>query len=318
MSGGAGGEGGELGPDASGGAAGERGGSGGKAGGGNGGGGTGGGGTGGGSTTCGNGTTEGTEACDDGNVDNFDGCASNCQDTCESCLDEFYSEDQDFLTFVEWCNNSTEKAVEGPSAGTLRSTLCQNLVKCIVSSGCAAAGAAAGAKSLHDACYCGAGVTAAECESGGPDKLGNPQGPCVREFGGAAEGKSPTEIINRLYNPTLGIGWAAALTGLGVGNGYCLDACTYGREIDACTRCAAGDEHTFSITATCAGGFDPEAHDAVALCVRQNCSAADLEPCYMPTGPCAAQLVAAGTRLAATQADLACRAQNCATECFKP
>lgn len=283
--------------------------------------GNGGGGSGGvGGPTCGDKNKEGAEQCDDGNVANFDGCSSTCKTTCEECIDEFYSEDEDYVALVDLCNNSTDKAVEGPSAGTLRSVLCQRVVSCVVNSGCGAQGARARLTTLHDACYCGLGVTSEECESGGPSKLGNPQGPCVDAFGGAAESKSPSEIGNRLHNLTLGLGWAVELLTLGSVTGYCLEACAYETPVDDCTRCAAGDVHTLAGTALCPNGFDINMSDfALLACVEKNCKANDLAPCLSASGgPCAAELTAAGVALEATKTDLACRAQHCAAECFKP
>jgi cysteine-rich repeat protein len=294
-----------------------RGGTGGKGGSGGGSGGTGGMG----GPTCGDMKIEGDEECEDGNVLNFDGCSSDCKSRCESCLDEFYGEDGDYLYLVDACSNSMERAGEGPAAGTLRSKLCQDLVACIVNSGCAKQGAANGAAAIHDRCYCGA-VDAAECEAGGPTKMGNPQGPCVAQYAAAAESRTYIDItVARTSNITLGIGMATELLKLGATTGYCVDACAFDKPVDDCTRCAAGDVHTFTpVTAICPTCFAPACDLELAGCAREKCKGLDVEQCLATNGPCAAEVAAvtSPSTLENTKVDLRCRAQTCAAECFKP
>jgi cysteine-rich repeat protein len=309
-----------------------RGGTGGKAG--SGGGGNGGGG-GMGGPTCGDMKIESPEDCEDGNVLNFDGCSSDCKSTCEDCLEEFYAEDGDYKVYVEFCKNSMDVAVEGPATGVPRSKLCQDVAACIVNSGCAKEQARLGGGEFLDLCYCGKGVTHAECSTGGPAGMGNPQGPCATQFAAAAEFRSYDEVLNRLHQVTLGLGWAVNLISLGTGLGYCLDPCGLDRPLNDCTRCAAGDVHTFERTATCPNCFDASSRSCnreLLDCVQANCTGADLQPCLSPSGPCATEIAALppikasmpgkpdvpNPALVATTKDLECRAQNCAAECFKP
>lgn len=308
-----------------------RGGAGGKAG--SGGGGSGGGG-GKGGPTCGDMKIEGDEECEDGNVLNFDGCSSNCKSTCETCLDEFYGEDGDYLYLVDACSNSMERASEGPAAGTVRSKLCQDLAACMVNSGCAKEGAENGAQVIHDACYCGLGVSVAECESGGPTKTGNPQGPCVNEYAAAAESRTYNDIaIARTSNITLGIGIATELLSLGYKAGYCIEACVLGRPQDDCTRCVVGDGGFDPSTAKCPSCVNPRnCSSELAACVDAKCETTNVEPCLalevpdpsdpnkMVPGPCAAEIAAVADlgALQNTRSDLRCRAKDCAAECFKP
>jgi cysteine-rich repeat protein len=295
-----------------------RGGAGGRAG--SGGGGSGGGG-GMGGPTCGDMKIESPEECEDGNVLNFDGCSSNCKSTCEACLDEFYGEDGDYIYFVDACANSMERADEGPAAGTVRSKLCEDVAACMVNSGCAKEQALVGGE-LIDFCYCGKGVTNEECRLGGPTKMGNPQGPCVQEFSAAAEGRGYDIVEINLHQITLAIGWAIELVGLGARTGYCIDTCSFDKAIDDCTRCAAGEVHTFSITATCPTCFSSGSacNRDLVDCVQAKCAGADIESCLLPTGPCATEIAAApnAEALESTKDDLRCRAHNCAAECFKP
>jgi cysteine-rich repeat protein len=256
------------------------------------------GGSGGAGTVCGNGKVEGTEECDDGNTANFDGCSSQCQSKCESCLHEFYGEDPDYQYLVDFCQNSISPAENGPAAGQLRSKLCQGVVKCMVDSGCAT-GAAQEKSTLLDICYCGAGVSEEECLNGGADHLGNPQGPCVKEMNAAAEDKNPSTVEINLTNLTLGLGVAELLMVRQADTGYCVEVCGLGRPLDDCTPCAAGDVHTFDITATCPTCFNTGSCSfALSDCVRAHCTAADVQSCYAHDGPCAAQIAAVGYQYA--------------------
>jgi cysteine-rich repeat protein len=279
--------------------------------------GSGGGGGGGGSkatTTCGDGTRQEGEECDDGNTNDFDGCSSDCKAKCEACISEFYADpDDDYQIIKDQCLHDMTKATAGPSAGQPRGKLCQDLVRCLHVSGCAQA-AVDRHLSLLDTCYCGSSSTQ-DCESGKAD------GACRKEIELGAESKEPTEIINKWQNPTLGLGRAILLAQAEVAIGYCTGVCSFGRALDDCDRCAAGDLHDYALTsAVCGGCFTLAANCSWPLsdCVRAKCSSGDIAACLSPTGPCADQVAAARTgELDGTKADLTCRATNCAAECFK-
>jgi cysteine-rich repeat protein len=272
------------------------------------------------STNCGNGKMDAGEECDDGNTVDFDGCSSTCESKCEACLVELYGDDAEYQFMLDQCKNSMiPAAANGPAAGQLRSTLCLKLVKCMRTSGCAEAAGAPLRQGLLESCYCGIGTT--DCDTGGPDNMGNPVGACRKEVENAAESKSPSEVSVRFTTPELASGFADFLVRAEAYSGYCAEACTQRLPVDDCTRCAAGDMHDYGLTqAVCPIGFNlTETSAPLSRCVRAHCAANDQQPCFEAAGPCAAQLKdLTATTLANTKEDLNCRAANCAAECFKP
>jgi cysteine-rich repeat protein len=296
---------------ASGGGASGNGGKGGQAGSGSGGGG------GSAATTCGNGTKEEGEECDDGNQLDFDGCSSLCTSKCETCLNEFYGANDDYKALVDFYRNSTEAAIEGPALGQPRSKLAQSLARCIVKSEC-----------LFDnplpeaGCFCGS-VSNADCQAGLAD------GPCVKEFGEAAEGKDYATVSARLSNITLGVGWAVELTALEGSRGYCVAACKEKREVTPCERCVAGPDTGTEIPPVgCTACLLPGICSLeLYQCAQEKCANGDMVPCLgndpiVPdeiflAGPCK-DVPLASSSFPPTAAALACKVDRCKSECFAP
>jgi cysteine-rich repeat protein len=115
---------------------------------------------------CGDGVVGGTEQCDDGNQINDDACTNACTlpppppaDSCSSCLsDTTNGHDPDIAAF------NTDVCEADP--------LCQAVRKCVSDSGCFAS------TNGSQVCYCGPGVSVADCIS--PTFV--PQGVCATSF----------------------------------------------------------------------------------------------------------------------------------------
>jgi len=177
---------------------------------------------------CGNGVIEGTEACDNGTANdtcqsaadgavNCNKCSPICTDNtaCYGCMTEQCPE------FLDVCSGVDGVAAAGPGKGQDRVTLCHQVYKCVMQSGCGIYPVSTPTLG----CFCG---------DKDPDacvQAGMANGPCRAEILAAMETSEPAEVVNRYTDIT----WAggAALQKVLCEVSACLDTCYYGRVVPA-------------------------------------------------------------------------------------
>jgi hypothetical protein len=112
--------------------------------------------------------------------------------------------------FVAKCVAAFGWAKEGARKDTPRAQLCGDVLGCIRRTACAAT-------SVRD-CYCGMGVSEADCMGG------QASGPCKSEIEGGAESSDPKVVVPRLYDPNFATGSAFTLIEA-CDRPSCLDVC---------------------------------------------------------------------------------------------
>jgi hypothetical protein len=129
---------------------------------------------------------------------------------------------------IDWynlCYNATGTAPSGPLQGTKNSDLCAAVVKCVHDSGC-------DASDSNFPCYCGAGVSAADCVGAGFV----PTGPCADVIAYGAYSTEPLVIAGRQFDyayPTgaaLGLLLTCDYPSQSWGAGTCQSACLDGAD----------------------------------------------------------------------------------------
>jgi hypothetical protein len=151
------------------------------------------------------------EGGDDASVTDAGGDASASWRTdtpaCDACLSaNCPAEDVPFPP----CSGVTGTAVDGPSAGEARSSLCQQVYACVTRAKCHVSGSAT-------PCYCGT-ASGASCLNPGAAN-----GPCKSHIEAGEESTDPAAIAQGFGNPVLGAGAAIAALQCAIDN--CFDEC---------------------------------------------------------------------------------------------
>lgn len=157
---------------------------------------------------CGNGVLESGELCDPKFTVND--CGSNCKNdtpaTCFSCENSAAT----CGDFVKCDQLGTLVAAAGsPAAGTPKANLCNAVVDCVRTTGCAK-----GAAPI--ACYCGT-ANSTDCQAG----LGN--GVCKAQMEAGEETTTPATIVQRLKN--VGFGGGVAMARIDCDQTFCVSQC---------------------------------------------------------------------------------------------
>lgn len=263
---------------------------------------------------CGNGMIDGAESCDDGNTKYGDECAGNCSNKlCEECQQDLcWSQTDTLAVALDFCFNDPDGvAVDGPRATTPLRELCTNLYKCTRESGCMSDPTFSADPGQQIRCYCG---TANEktCREGGPQGLGEPQGPCIAEFQAAAETRDYFTLIHRYSDYSFALGrWY--FQAVDCDYSMCGLECEAGKKKDACESCVVGtyEQGRGATLSECMVGKSEDRCPDIVSCARESKCAGFgtgplevLGPCYgAGTGPCHSQIEAAAGTIDPQQID---------------
>jgi len=121
-------------------------------------------------------------------------------------------------TYVEGCATLSDRATEGPAAGTIKSELCTETLACVLASSCASPclDSMPGCAPFltTGTCYCGPGfddpnvqVVPQYCDP----PTGNYAGSCAKVFQRSFETTSTSVLLSRLTDLSKGGGWAMQL-----------------------------------------------------------------------------------------------------------